>query len=334
VTAVASPAAAARRPRRRFERAWLLWLLVAGLAVWALARGVGFDHRTPFAQATSYTPYVGAVSTLVFLGTVAARQWKPALAGGLVVLVFAAFLLPRAIPAGAPTDGVRLRVLAFNAKLGGASVRDLMALLRREQPDVVSVEELTPKLVTKLTAAGIASSLPYSAVRPDLGATGTGLWARYPLTDARRMDPASGGFDQTFAVLRRPGKPAVEIGSAHPRPPLPQAEPYGSTHRWVDDISHLPSAPETGPIRILAGDYNATLDHSPLRKLISTGYLDAADERGAGLVSTWPEDGTRLPPVTIDHILVDKRAAVAAYRTHKVPGSDHKAIVADLALPQ
>jgi endonuclease/exonuclease/phosphatase (EEP) superfamily protein YafD len=333
VTAVADRPAPVTRRRFRVGRA-VLWVLVAGLAVWALARWVGFDRQTPFAQLMAFTPYVGLAAVVVLLITLAARAWRPAAAAAVLVALFAAFLLPRMIPDNSPEGGERLRVLAFNARIGGASVPDLMALLRREKPDVLSIEELTPALAGKLTSAGISSLLPYQALRPELGASGTGLWARYPLTDARRMDPASGGFDQTVAMLRQPGRPAVEVGSAHPRPPLPQTQPWGSSHRWAGDIGGLPAASSSGPLRILAGDFNATLDHSPLRKLIDTGYVDAAAARGKGMKPTWPEAASRLPPVTIDHVLVDERAGVAAFRTHVVAGSDHKAIVADLLLPE
>jgi endonuclease/exonuclease/phosphatase family metal-dependent hydrolase len=85
---------------------------------------------------------------------------------------------------------------------------------------------------------------------------------------------------------------------------------------------------------VLAGDFNATLDHSGLRRLIRTGYRDAAATVGAGLAGTWgPYDGDPIPPVTIDHVLVDRRVRVRSVSVHRVPGSDHRAVLAELALP-
>ncbi|MEJ7787976.1 MAG: hypothetical protein WKF96_24510, partial [Solirubrobacteraceae bacterium] len=43
---------------------------------------------------------------------------------------------------------------------------------------------------------------------------------------------------------------------------------------------------ERGPLRLIAGDLNATLDHGALRDLLSDGYVDAADATGNGLLST------------------------------------------------
>ena len=95
----------------------------------------------------------------------------------------------------------------------------------------------------------------------------------------------------------------------------------------------MPSAGRRdGPLRVLAGDFNATLDHDALRGLIARGYVDAADATGSGLKPTWPV-GKRPPGITIDHVLVDRRIAVRSYGVHEVRGSDHRAIVAELRVP-
>jgi endonuclease/exonuclease/phosphatase (EEP) superfamily protein YafD len=88
-------------------------------------------------------------------------------------------------------------------------------------------------------------------------------------------------------------------------------------------------------VRVLAGDFNATLDHALLRRLLDTGYRDAAATVGAGLVGTWgPYDGDPIPPVVIDHVLADRRVGVVAVSVHRVPGSDHRAVLASLTPPR
>jgi endonuclease/exonuclease/phosphatase family metal-dependent hydrolase len=86
-------------------------------------------------------------------------------------------------------------------------------------------------------------------------------------------------------------------------------------------------------VRILAGDFNATLDHPELRDVLERGYVDAADEAGAGLEPTWPSNSPFPPGVTIDHVLADERVAVRHHRTVRIPGSDHQAVRATLQLP-
>jgi len=41
-----------------------------------------------------------------------------------------------------------------------------------------------------------------------------------------------------------------------------------------------------------------------------------------------------LHGVTIDHVLVDRRIGVRDMSVHRIPGSDHRAIVAELIVPK
>lgn len=316
--------------RRRWSRAALAgsWLVLAGLVAWTLLRGFGIDRVTPLAQLMSYTPYVGAASVAVLAAVLFFRRWREAVVAALVVGAFAVFVVPRAVPASAsvPDGGVRLRVMSINLLGGGAEARAVVDLVRRERPDVLSVQELAPASVADLDALGLARLLPYRALRPAPDVSGTGLYARHPLTGGRGLDERS-TFDMARAVLRLPRR-EVDVVAVHPSPPVPGAP----TGRWERDLLLLPAAPDDGPVRVLAGDFNATLDHALLRRLLDTGYRDAAASTGAGLAPTWPQGRHLLPPVTIDHVLVDDRAGVRAFRTHPVPGSDHAAVVADLVL--
>ena len=69
--------------------------------------------------------------------------------------------------------------------------------------------------------------------------------------------------------------------------------------------------------------------------MISHGYRDAADADGAGLIGTWGTyNGHPLPPVAIDHVLVDRRIGVRDVQVHGVPRSDHRAVLASLMVPR
>jgi endonuclease/exonuclease/phosphatase (EEP) superfamily protein YafD len=103
---------------------------------------------------------------------------------------------------------------------------------------------------------------------------------------------------------------------------------------WRGDMRALPRATPQGPVRILAGDFNATLDHAELRRLLDSGYEDAAAEVGAGLRATWPHGRRLPPPVAIDHVLADARCGVREFSVHPIPGTDHRAVVAELVLPR
>jgi endonuclease/exonuclease/phosphatase (EEP) superfamily protein YafD len=237
---------------------------------------------------------------------------------------------PRAL--GGPTEphgavGPTLRVLTINMHFGEASAPAVVALARRLHVDVLSVQELTPELVVSLNRAGVGELMPHYVLAPEERAAGTGLYARVPLRALPR--PAGTHNVLATAAARVPGAPAVQFVAVHTAAPRRDAVAV-----WDADLRALPPAGSAGALRVLAGDFNATLDHADLRRLIDTGYEDAAAVVGAGLQGTWPE-GRRVPPaVAIDHVLADARCGVRAVSVHTIPGTDHRAVFAELVLPR
>jgi endonuclease/exonuclease/phosphatase (EEP) superfamily protein YafD len=129
------------------------------------------------------------------------------------------------------------------------------------------------------------------------------------------------------ARLRLPARLRVDVVSVHPYPPSgPKA-----VSDWTDALRSLPAA-GTGPLGVLAGDFNATLDHDELRRVLERGWFDAADATGEGLTPTWPVGELLPPPVTIDHVLIDERAGVREYEVLDLRGSDHRPVYAEVAL--
>jgi endonuclease/exonuclease/phosphatase (EEP) superfamily protein YafD len=305
-----------------------LWLAVAGCAAWALVRVLGLDRFAgPLVPPISFTPYVVVCALVVLVVAVALRAWLPAAVAGLAAVALVACVLPRCLPdGGGATRGPRLRVLSSNMKIGAADAASITELVRRHDVDLLAVQEFTPEAERALDAAGLPDLLPYRVSYPQPGAWGSGVFSRYPLRDDGLRTQKS-GFTQARATVQVPDGPAVAFESAHPCPPTPPA-------CSAMDLAAEPPAGTDGTVRILAGDMNSTLDHANLRRLIATGYRDAADVRGQGLTPTWPFDGTRLPPVTIDHVLADRRVGVARFAAHTVPGTDHRAIYAELVLPR
>jgi endonuclease/exonuclease/phosphatase family metal-dependent hydrolase len=216
----------------------------------------------------------------------------------------------------------------MNMLLGEADAKAIASLIHDRGVDVLAVQEFTPQGRDDLAAAGIDDLLPHQHLSPRPGAGGSGLYSRFPLRDRRVAVNPGWDFHQAVAVVRAPGAQPVEIHSVHPDPP-------GPGRAWVAGLrAQEPAA--GSPLRILAGDFNATLDHAELRRLIATGYRDAAAELGRGLTPTWPYHGRRtrwVPPVTIDHVLVAAGIGVRDFAAVTMPLTDHRAIVATLTVP-
>ncbi len=161
------------------------------------------------------------------------------------------------------------------------------------------------------------------------GASGGGIYARLSMRRDVAPRPPAAGFRMPRATVDLEGGGAVRLVDVHPYPPK-----RNLVGLWRDQLATLPDAePGASPPWVLAGDFNATLDFPELRDLLDSGYRDAGEVTGEGLRPTWPSDRLMPPPVTIDHVIADRRAAVLDYRVEDIPGSDHRAVFARLAVP-
>jgi endonuclease/exonuclease/phosphatase (EEP) superfamily protein YafD len=309
----------------------ILWTAIAGIAGWAAARLIGLDGPFPLMQLMAFTPYVAAAALVPLAVALATRRPVAAVAAALVAVSLAACVLPRAIDDGATTPrGPELRVMSANLLAGAADSARVVELVRRHRVDVLAVQEFTPQGAADLDALGLGALLPHRATHPLPGVVGSGIYSRYPLRDlGLQVLPST--FGQARAAIDVPGADPVELVSVHPCAP---AAP-GFERCWARDFAHLPAATANGPVRVLAGDFNGTLDHSRVRRLLATGYRDAAATAGTGLVPTWPYDERwYVPGVTLDRVLADRRVGVGEVSVHDVRGSDHRAVIAELVLPK
>jgi endonuclease/exonuclease/phosphatase (EEP) superfamily protein YafD len=321
--------------RRRGQAA--LWTLSTGSLAWAALRGTGWEPA-PLVPLLAFTPLAAGGSVLPLVAAVAGRRWATAVPAALALSLFTACLAPRAIadrPVGpGPGSGVALPVMTANLLAGGADPATIVRLVRANDIAVLALQEFTGQARSALTAAGLDTLFPYASIAlprtsDPFDTTGSALYSRYPLSGPGvRLNV--GGFQQAYATVEVPSAGPVAIESAHPVAPHSLAV----MDEWRTDLGNEPVPDPDGPPRILLGDFNATLDHAALRRLIGRGYRDAADATGQGLRPTWGPYAIRpVKLVTIDHVLVDRRVGVSRVAVHALPRSDHRAVVADLWLP-
>lgn len=318
-----------RPAKRRIVLTVFLWLLVVPGALWLLGRIFGLE-RGVLIMLFAATPFVAAWAWFPFLIALFTKRWPIAAVAGLVALGLTGCVLPRAVPDfdKGPSEGVELRVLTANLLFSDADPAQIVRMVRDHDVAVLAVQEFTARGEQALKEAGIGELLPFQQLAPEYGASGSGLYSRHPMTDqgSRRN---GGGFQQAYATIQAPGAAPVYLESVHPLAPAHPTMFAG----WSSDIREQLPADENATPRILLGDFNATLDHKVLRDLIATGYRDAADTVGKGLVPTWPARGGSNGLVTIDHVLVDERIGVRDVEVHDVAETDHRAVYASLTIP-
>jgi endonuclease/exonuclease/phosphatase (EEP) superfamily protein YafD len=324
--------------------------VVAPWAGWAVLRGTGAERGFPLVPAMAFTRYAAGTGVLPVAAALLARSrtatWlaagAAAVLGGSVLggsvlggSVLGGSVLGGSVLAsgrrtrGAPTTGRPLRLVSLNMLHGRADPDAVVALAAGA--DVLALSEVTPEAVTALLDAGVADVLPHAHVvpaaegRPPGG--GGALWTRL---EVRARSVVPGRFGQPVARLAVPGAPDIEVTAVHTHPPARSREQVA---RWTEDLALLPD-PEEQVLRVLAGDFNATPDHAAFRRLLRRGWTDAARVTGQALRPTWAPVRYPVPQLPLDHVLVDPRIGVSSLQVLHVPGSDHRALVAELRLPR
>jgi len=256
------------------------------------------------------------------LRTVAAGLAAASLLGSLG---HAALMLPLYVGshASGPPD---LVVMTSNLRLGHADMGAVGRVALAQHVDVLVLEEVTPAEAASMN--GLHNRFRYRAGAPASGAFGTMVFSRYPLSDVARLPITKG----TWRMRVHAPTPFWFVG-VHTAQPLSKAAAWRSDHAWLlRSVRDLP-----GPV-VLAGDFNATLDHRPMRRLLADGFADADRQANSGWQPTWPGAGDAdgalpfgLHLLTLDHVLTRKYSAIST-STYTIPQSDHRALVARLAL--
>ncbi len=310
------------------SRHWLIWAAVVPVAIWTAIRVFGLDREAPLVPLIAYTPYVALIALVVTGIAVALENWAASLLALVATVALFAVVLPRAIgsPEAIPKGATELRVLSSNIHLGHADPAALVRMVRRLRPDVLCVQELTPHFTHELKADGLLKILPYAILSLAPQSSGGGIFSRLPAHPLRA--PRAFVLRMPRAAVEVPGAGTVRFVNVHTAQPTPSRALL-----WRLGLESLPATGPPAAPWVLAGDFNSTLDFSQLRDVIDGGYRDAAAVSGDGLEPTWPRGRVFPLPVTIDHVLADSRLAVVGYQVEDLPGSDHRSVLARLAVP-
>ncbi len=313
------------------------WLLLA--IGWALAltgTALMLLYAVPDLQlisrytvmATAFIPFgllAWLAATIIFLA--AGRRWFR-----LIALVTGACLVvqvtwtepywPRP-PAGAGT----LTVMTLNMRCAAVELPDLVAEVNRMHPSVVVLGDVPQREQEALQGADWPLSnsfyLPMHGLPQSLGPTtcGTMIFADGPVSQVATTEP-----DGRSPTIRAdlPSGPLMVI-------PVNTANPSEGLGDWAADLAavHTAASAQLQQPLIVIGDFNATLEHLPMRRLQQLGLSDAAEQAGAGWLPTFPASG--LPPLfAIDHVLVSRSLRGHSVETFTVGGADHRGLVVRL----
>ncbi|WP_313357828.1 endonuclease/exonuclease/phosphatase family protein [Microbacterium sp.] len=233
-----------------------------------------------------------------------------------------------------------VRVLSWNTAGAAVSADTIAGVIADQQIDVVSLpetsEEVGEQIAIMVRDAGRPMWVHHVNIHPDVP-DGPQAWQTTILISADLgeysvIDSSRDGSSNTGAVPSAVAMPVDGTGptivAVHAVAPRQNAMP-----QWRSDLEWIADQCPEGEF-ILAGDFNATLDH-----MASFGTdggtmgrcADAAASTGNGMIGTWPAGLPRLAGAPIDHIMSSPEwKATGTLVLDESGGSDHRALVAQL----
>jgi endonuclease/exonuclease/phosphatase (EEP) superfamily protein YafD len=307
-------------------KALIAVVLGAGAAAAVLPDRLRLDRRHPFAAIGALRPQTtGGAAVAAGLLAIAPLTQPAAVVVGAVAVVGAAGLVPRVLRRRLSRATPNLTVLAANVLDGRADAGALATLIAREQPDLVSLPESGLEFRDKLMPMldGYRSWVSTEPGKPD-------GWSVTLLVADRMGDVEVGSGPQLRAQqlwARGGALGARTFHAVHPQAPMARWQ----ARVWARDMDSIAAWTAARPAPIVAGDFNATLDHAPLRRALH-GVKDAAAGTGLGLTGTYHSRLPRWAGIRIDHVLVPDEAEITRYEIVDIPGTDHRAVLVSLRL--
>ncbi|MDP9023713.1 MAG: endonuclease/exonuclease/phosphatase family protein [Actinomycetota bacterium] len=335
-----------QRPHARERRRPRRWpAVIAGVYAAATAAAivawllVGDVWWTQPVNATTFYWSLPAVP----LGALAVlrRRWRVALLlgvpAGLFVTAYGGLFV--GAPPAAAGD---VRVASYNTYIRSSDLSHVVRLARVEQPDVLLVQEITPRRAAEL-GAQLGDTYPHRWFGDEVGRVGgVGLLSRFPIVALRPVPSPRPASRPTAVVHLDVGGRPLQVVPVHLTSPCPDCgasflgrQRFEVNARRAEIDAALAELDPDVPA-VVGGDLNSTRRSDPYRHLAAAGFRDPHIEAGAGPGFTWPAGTDRLPDrplLRIDWIMARGMVPVEAW-VASTDGSDHRPVLADLAWPR
>lgn len=331
---------------RRSAAIALVLAVAAVLALLAWPQLAGLQRGPLAAQAVSFRGATIAVAALTAIALTAVglvlHRTRSILGGlALVLLLYAAavggLLLVRGIGApDLPTAGrYDLTVLSWNTLGDSVPAQAITRAAAEDRADVVALPETTEAHAKQIAALLARRGERYRVFavseQPGIPARSTSLLVARRLGRYERVEGVGTTHSVPSLVVEPSGgQNGPRIVAVHTLAPYrPDPEGWRADLRWA-------AARCDGPNVLLAGDFNATLDHlDGLGR--SGGQLGACRDGGLatrnGAVGTWPTMVPALVGAPIDHVLATPNWRFSGFRVltdEDSAGSDHRPVLARL----
>lgn len=188
--------------------------------------------------------------------------------------------------------------------------------------DLVAFQEVD-RLWADSLVKELAADYPYYSLAPQDNCYGMALFSKRPMLQVRLRFWE--GFPAISAVVEAGGQQSL-ILSLHAASPI-SLERYRVRNKQLDSAAQFVGGTELPTLVI--GDFNTVPWDSALKPLLKSASLQ--DSRARHYTATWPAPLGRWG-IPIDYVLHSPHWQRLNHYSANIPGSDHKAMVATLAL--
>lgn len=312
------------RPSRIQLRA--VALLAAMLVAAALALGFLGSVHPAFDAFSHFRAHFAVILLMIAIALAIGRERIHALvattfAAGALATTLGASMFPGLGTAQAALtppiiNGPVYRLLQLNLRFDNQQPNEVLSLIGRVRPDVITVNEVSPLWVQKLGL--LAAAYPHRVHCP-----GIAILSRRPFD--QNSEPRCLKSERFATARVNLGGQIVEVAAIHLRWPWPY-EQANHLDRLADSIANLD---ETA---LLAGDFNAASWSATMRRVEKIGNLKQIE----GIGVTW--QALALPRwfkpagLPIDHVLAKGAIDIRSAQTLESVGSDHWPVLVEFTL--
>lgn len=252
------------------------------------------------------------------------RLNKRAVALVLLACLNYAFVLPLYFGKPALATEKPIRAMLMNINAGNGNTTQVLAAIRTANPDVLLLEEVTPKWATEL--AVLHTDYPHRIAEPQVGCFGIMLLSKVPLKHVETVEIEPANVPTIIAEAHFPQGMISVIGT-HPLPPIGSEYSRGRNNQ----LAKLPVlvAEQKYPV-LLIGDLNTSPFSYWFRRIVSdTGLKNSM--KGFGFQPSWPNNN-RFLRIPIDHVLHSPEISIHNRMVGGAVGSDHFPVMVDFSI--
>ncbi|MGF1599025.1 MAG: endonuclease/exonuclease/phosphatase family protein [Acidimicrobiales bacterium] len=304
---------------------WLTagWLLTAGVAVGFILRGIDLTNTWIIGLVGLSPLLIVPIALIVMCARPADSRPLRFAAFGAVVFYLLTFVNPAAVVGCRPaaTTGDEVVIFAQNVQYRGGDPVQVASAIADADPDVLVLIEVWPDFIAALEAEPALDAYRYRATEAVDATWGLAIWSRFPLDDGTLL--RVGAQPMLRTTVEGPTG-AFTLHAVHTSAPIGDE----LVSQWNAELATI-AGYDTSTPTVLAGDFNATADHQPFRRILDAGWTDVHEPKGCGYDATWPADRP-FALLRIDHVLVTDHFDILGLELGGGNGGDHRSLTATI----